>query len=239
MYKHITRFIKGHLQAVENHHNAQAMAAYMKTTMSFHGVKATERRRIAKQAVKQYPIQNQKEYLEVIEELWNQPHREEKYIAIDIARAYPKHIDMLAIPLFEKMIREGGWWDFVDDIAMHLIGTVLRKHSSSMWPIIEQWASDSNLWIRRTAIICQNRFKDKTDQRLLFSFCLQCAHEKEFFIRTAMGWALREYAKTEPQKVYDFVVKNRERISNLSYKEATRGLGSPVACTTKVSTVTT
>jgi len=224
MKNQITQFIKHQLQGLESKKNAQAMAAYMKTTMPFYGVKATERHRIAKQAVKQYPIQSQKEYLEVVEKLWNQPHREEKYIAISIARAYPQYVNMFAISLFEKMIREGAWWDFIDDIAVHLIGYILSKHPSHILPIIELWINDSNLWIRRTAIICQNKLKNKTDQKRLFSFCLQCAHEKKFFIKKAIGWALREHAKTEPQKVYDFVVKNRERLSNLSHKEAIRDL---------------
>ena len=157
----ITKFIEQQLQKLQNEQNAQAMAAYMKTTMPFYGVKATERRCIVRQAIRLYPVRSQKEYLGVIEEVWNQRHREEKYIAIDIARAYPHYIDMVMVPFFEKMVREGAWWDFVDDIAMHLVGAILLRYPSEMWPIIEQWANDSNLWIRRTSIICQNKFKSK------------------------------------------------------------------------------
>jgi 3-methyladenine DNA glycosylase AlkD len=222
MKNNIPQFIKQRLLALDNKENAQAMAAYMKTSMPFYGVKAPDRRPLAKEAIKAYPIQNQNEFLQVVEELWNQSHREEKYIAIDIARSHPQYVNPAAFSLFEKMIRDGAWWDFVDDIAIHLIGTILMKYPSAIWPILEKWSNDSNLWIRRTVIICQNKFKKKTDQKRLLFFCLQRSHEKEFFIKKAIGWALREYARTEPQMIYEFIEKNKEHLSRLSYKEAVK-----------------
>ena len=224
MQKPIILFIQKQLRLLRNKQDAQEMAHYMKTTMPFYGVKAAERKHIAKQAIKQYPIQTQKEYVATSKALWKLPHREEKYIAIDIARAYPIYIDMKTLPLFEKMIRQGAWWDFVDDIAQHLIGIVLTKQPDMMWPIIECWNDDPNLWIRRSSILCQNKFKQKTDETRLFSLCLQRAHEKEFFIQKAIGWALREYAKTKPQKVRAFIAKHRDKLSKLSYKEAAKHL---------------
>ena len=198
------------------------MAAYMKTTMPFYGIRVPARRFIIRQAIKQYPIKNQEEYRAVINALWNKPHREEKYAAIDVARAYPEYIDLISLPLYEQMIRQGAWWDFVDDIALHLIGFLLNNHQLTMWPILETWLRDNNLWIRRTVIICQNRLKIKTDSKYLFDFCLYHAKEKNFFIRKAIGWALREYAKSEPAKVIEFLVKNKDQFSNLSYKEAVK-----------------
>ena len=224
MQKPIIPFIQKQLCLLRNKQDAQEMARYMKTTMPFYGVKAAERKRIAKQAIKQYPLQTQKEYVTTSKALWKLPHREEKYIAINIARAYPTYIDMKTLPLFESMIRQGAWWDFVDDIAQHLIGTVLTKQPDMMWPIIEQWNDDPNLWIRRSSILCQNKFKKRTDEMRLFSLCLQRAHEKEFFIRKAIGWALREYAKTKPQKVRTFITKHKDQLSKLSYKEAAKHL---------------
>jgi len=212
--------IQRKLQAAENKTNAQAMAAYMKTTMPFYGVKSAERRIIIKQVLAENVIQSQEEYLVVVDALWRQPHREEKYAAIDIARTYKKYHNMLALPLYEKMIREGSWWDFVDDIAINLVGTVLLQNPSIMWPIAEQWISDESLWIRRTAVICQNKFKSNTDAERLFSFCLQRSYEKEFFMRKAIGWALREYAKTEKSRVYAFVEQQKDQLSGLSYREA-------------------
>lgn len=210
------------LQQLADASAAKTMAAYMKTSMPFYGVRATDRRALVKELSKLYPINTQQDYLEIVETLWHQPHREEKYIAIDIARAYPHYADIAAIPLFEKIIREGAWWDFVDDVAINLIGHVLMHHPVLMWPIIEQWINDPDIWIARTAIICQNKFKKKTDEKRLFSFCLQRAHEKNFFMKKAIGWALREYAKTETEAVYIFVEQHSSKLSQLSYKEATK-----------------
>ncbi len=224
MQQPIILFIQKRLRLLRNKQDAQEMARYMKTIMPFYGIKAGERKRITKQAIKRYPDQTQKEYIATIKALWKLPHREEKYIAIDIACAYPIYIDIKTLPLFEKMIRQGSWWDFVDEIARHLIGTVLTKQPSVMWPIIERWNDDPNLWIRRSSIICQNKFKLKTDETRLFSLCLQRAHEKEFFIQKAIGWALREYAKTKPQKVHAFITKHKNQLSNLSYREAAKHL---------------
>jgi 3-methyladenine DNA glycosylase AlkD len=218
----ITLFIQQHLQAAANEKNAQAMAAYMKTTMPFYGVKAAEWRSLVKQALKKYPIASQKEYFAIVNELWSQPHREEKYIAIDIARIHNQYLDAQSINFFENMIREGAWWDFVDHIAIHIIGTILMRYPRETAPIIDQWIHDEDKWIRRTSIICQNSFKRKTNTDRLFSLSLRCAHEKEFFIRKAIGWALREYAKTDQHAVKEFIDANKERLSPLSYREASR-----------------
>ena len=220
----LINFISKYFSDHENQENARNMAAYMKTTMPFYGIRVPERRLIIKQAIKKFSIQNHIEYWEVIHQLWNQPHREEKYAAIDIARSYPYYINLDSLLLFKQMIKEGAWWDFVDDIAIHLVGTILMKSPSAMWPILKRWSNDSCLWMRRAVIICQNKLKTKTNQKYLFHFCLQRAHERDFFIKKAIGWALREYAKTSPRIVQKFLRENKEYFSTLSYKEALKNL---------------
>jgi 3-methyladenine DNA glycosylase AlkD len=218
----ITCYIQNQLRTLHNPTNATAMAAYMKTTMPFYGVKAPERRAILKAARAQHPIENHQDYITIIHHLWNQPHREEKYCALDIARAYPRHMLLTDIHVFKTMICQGAWWDFVDEIAINMVGPLLTKNPDAYWPLVDAWIHDEHMWIRRTAIICQNKFKHKTDAQRLFAFCLARTHEKEFFIRKAIGWALREYAKTDPQAVRAFVTKHKEQLSALSYKEATK-----------------
>lgn len=220
MKQNISEFIKNQLNLLKNKQNAEAMARYMKTDMPFYGVKAAERRQVAQEAIKKFPISNQAEYNNVITHLWSQPTREEKYIAIDVARLYPNYITLNAVPLYKTMIQEGAWWDFVDDIAAHLVGTVLKKELKLMWSILEAWNTDEHMWLRRTTIIAQLKHKDATDEQRLFTFCLQRAHEKEFFIRKAIGWALREYAKTAPKNVYAFVAQHKDTLSPLSCREA-------------------
>lgn len=215
--------LQNELTAHANAEHAVAMAAYMKTTMPFYGVKAPERRAILKEALTTYPINDSAACIEVITQLWQCQHREEKYCAIDIARAHRKHLHPDMLPLFEMMIRTGAWWDFVDEIAMHLVGTIVLKHPH-VWPIIEQWSRDDDMWIRRTAIICQNRFKNKTDAQRLFAYCVHNMHDKDFFIRKAIGWALREYAKTDAAAVLQFVEMHTAQLAPLSYREAIKHL---------------
>jgi 3-methyladenine DNA glycosylase AlkD len=119
-------------------------------------------------------------------------------------------------------VTEGAWWDFVDDVASHLVGRVTLLERESVRPVLERWIDHPDMWLRRTAILSQLGHKDKTDWEMLADFCLRRAHEKEFFIRKAIGWALREYARIEPDVVRRFATENRERLSGLSFREATK-----------------
>ena len=156
--------------------------------------------------------------------MWERPHREEKYCAISLAVDHPEYVTIGSVPLYRRMIREGAWWDFVDEIAAHLIGKVLLDDRERMALKLDRWINDENMWIRRTAILSQLKHKAATDQDRLFGYCLRRADEKEFFIRKAIGWALREYAKTEPDAVRTFALEHRDRLSGLSFREATKHL---------------
>ena len=117
------------------------------------------------------------------------------------------------------MIREGQWWDYIDSISQNLVGKLLENHRIEMNSILDKWIEDDDLWIRRSAILAHNRHKQNTDSQKLFDYCLRCANEKEFFIRKAIGWALREYSKTEPEVVSNFIEEHNELLSNLSKRE--------------------
>ncbi len=218
----LIHFVRERLDAIRDPQRAKEMAAYMKTDMPFFGVKATERKKIERLIPKHFPVANRKQYDRNVRELWNQPERECKYLAISTARAFSAYIDSSSLPLYRTMIIQGAWWDLVDEIAVHLVGEVLRKQPEKVYPLMDAWIEDDDLWVRRTAILCQIRFKEKTDRERLFAYCLNHAHEKDFFIRKAIGWALREYSKTDPEKVLDFCEKHREILAGLSYREATR-----------------
>jgi 3-methyladenine DNA glycosylase AlkD len=112
----------------------------------------------------------------------------------------------------------------VDEIAAHLVGTVLLHHRKEIAPLMDRWIENPDLWVRRTAIIAQLTHKDRTDHARLFRYSLAQAAEKDFFIRKAIGWALRQYAYTAPDRVRDFLMKNRTRLSPLTYREASRVL---------------
>ena len=114
------------------------------------------------------------------------------------------------LPLYRRLVVEGAWWDFVDDIAVHLVGHTVRTEPETAWQVVDGWVDDPDMWLRRTAILSQNRSREATDTRRLFDFCLRRAHEREFFIRKAIGWALRDYARTDPDAVRRFLEEHGE-----------------------------
>ncbi len=157
-------------------------------------------------------------------ELWSQPHREEKYLAIGLARAHRDYQTIGSMPLYRRLVVEGAWWDLVDDVAVQLVGAVWLRDRARTTPIMRRWIDDDDRWLRRSAILGQIKHKTDTDEDLLFEFCLARAHEEDFFIRKAIGWALREYAKTAPVAVRAFVDAHRKAWSGLTYREATKHL---------------
>jgi 3-methyladenine DNA glycosylase AlkD len=164
------------------------------------------------------------EYHEVVVALWGQPYREEKYLALSYAGAFDEFINSDSMALFQRLVTEGAWWDFVDESAARLVGRVLFKEPSRTEPTIRSWIDDDDMWLRRTSIICQLKHKNNTDTLLLADACTANLADNEFFIRKAIGWALREYAKTDPGWVMRYVEEHRHSLSGLSHREATKHL---------------
>jgi 3-methyladenine DNA glycosylase AlkD len=130
-----------------------------------------------------------------------------------------------SLPLYKQMITQGAWWDFVDETATHMVRHLIINYADDTWRTVDTWIDDEDMWLRRSAIICQVGAKEHTDPERLLRFCERRAFEKEFFIRKAIGWSLREYAKTDPELVADFVIGHREELSGLSFREATKHIG--------------
>lgn len=200
------------------------MAAYLKTDTPFYGAQKAVRQPVHRDAVRRFPPADRGEYRQAVLALWGQPHREERYIAIEYARSFPRYITLSSIPLYRKMIVEGAWWDYVDSLAIHLVGQVLFTQRDAMTPKIRAWIDDPDMWLRRSAIIGQIGHKGATDTELLFEACARRMHETEFFIRKAIGWALRDYARSNPSAVTAFVLQHRDQLSGLSFREATKHL---------------
>lgn len=215
--------VEEELRARADADRAQPMADYMKTTDPFYGVQAKPRREILKELGEFKPT-NIVDYERAVRALWSRPERETRYLAIDYAKKFKKFIKLDSIPLYEELIRTGQWWDFVDDVATHLVGQVLRKDRAALTPLMKQWIDDDDMWIRRTAIISQNRHKEHTDEEMLFDFCIRRMHEKEFFIRKAIGWALRDYSYAAPDAVKAFLLEHRATLSGLSFREGAKQL---------------
>jgi 3-methyladenine DNA glycosylase AlkD len=203
---------------------AAPMAAYMKTEMPFYGVQKNGRLPVVRAACVGFPPSSEAEYSDAVRALWTLRHREEKYIALAYARSFDEYVGPVTVPLFRRLIIEGAWWDFVDEIATKLVGRALEKSRREVTPTIRLWVRDENLWIRRTSIICQLGHKEGTDTALLNDACVGNLGDTDFFIRKAIGWALREQAKTDPEWVRAFITDYRDELSALSYREATKHL---------------
>lgn len=217
-------FVEASLSALSDPERAKQMAAYMKTDMPFYGVPTPELKRILFDVYRDFPVENNRDYRQAILALWDQPHREEKHAAVRLARRYQAFVVLENLDVYEQLIVEGAWWDFVDDVAANLVGSVFLVSRTEVGPIMDTWVDDNNLWRRRSAILSHLKHKEATDVTMLFDFCLRRAHEKEFFIRKAIGWVLREYAKTDAPAVKSFVGSHRDRWSGLTYREAMKHL---------------
>jgi 3-methyladenine DNA glycosylase AlkD len=212
------------LAAIADPGKAVGMQAYMKTEMPFYGVQKPARAPILRHVIQEFLPRDREEYQRLVLALWDLPHREEKYLALGVAAGHRRFIVPASLPLYQRLIVEGAWWDLVDDVATHLVRRLVVDHPTETWPTIERWVDDDDMWLRRAALICQVGAKEDTDADRLFDMCLRLAHRQEFFIRKAIGWALREYARVDPDAVARFATENRDRLSPLSYREATKHL---------------
>ncbi|HKZ20696.1 MAG TPA: DNA alkylation repair protein [Acidimicrobiia bacterium] len=222
--KSLVEFVQSQLSALADPARAAPMAAYMKTEMAFYGVPKPERVPIGRELKRRFAPANASQYRENVLTLWNLPHREEKYLAIGYARQFSAFIEFAQIDLYERLIIEGAWWDLVDEIASPIVSRVVLNHRWQMRPVLEGWIESPVMWLRRSAIICHNGHKEATDWDQLSDFCLRRASETEFFIRKAIGWALREYARANPDAVRTFLRVHGKKLSGLSYREAAKHL---------------
>lgn len=213
------------LSEVADPAKAPAMRAYMKSAMPFLGVQAGPRRAALRKVFAEHRVETAPEWRRAVLALWRDAeYREERYAAIELSgfRYYRPWQSLYTLPMYEEMIVTGAWWDLVDDIAIQRIGHLLRAFPETMRPLMLEWARSDDLWKRRTAILCQNKFRERTDTGLLYACIEPSLSDIDFFARKAIGWALREYAKTDPREVVRYV--DATGISGLSRREALKNL---------------
>ncbi len=220
----LVTFVQSKFSELADPVKAGPMQAYMKTTMPFYGIQKPDRIPVYKEMKCHFAPANKAQYESAVRALWALAHREEKYTAIEYARQHKSFITADSIPLYKELIQSGAWWDIVDDVAINLVGDVYLARRSELRPLINSWIDDADIWIRRTALISHNHHRASTDAEQLFDHCLRRAHEKEFFIRKAIGWALREYSYANPDGVRNFLLSNRGQLSLLSFKEGGKRL---------------
>lgn len=207
---------------------AGPMQAYMKSTMPYHGVPAPAQARVWREVFAHHPLADPATWSATFLELWRgATRREERYGAIALSgwKPYLPWMTLDTLPQFEEMIITGAWWDYVDTIAGHRIGELLRRHPKEMKRTLLKWSRDEDMWKRRTSILAQLGFKRETDLELLYAVIEPNLGDKEFFIRKAIGWALRQHAWTDPDEVRRYVRAHESRLSPLSRREALKNLG--------------
>jgi 3-methyladenine DNA glycosylase AlkD len=155
-------------------------------------------------------------------ELWALPEREYQYVAVDLLRRQNKQLTADDLPALEALVQAKSWWDTVDGLAV-TIGSIVTREPQLLGRM-DALIGAPDFWLRRIALLHQLDGKENTDEARLFAYCLRCADEREFFIRKAIGWALRQYARTNPAAVRQFLDTHREKLSGLSFREAAKHL---------------
>lgn len=217
--------VRRELAARGDRGRAPEMQRYAKSELPFWGVGAAAMRAACKVVFADHPLESRHVWQQTALALWREAgRREERYAAIELvrSRAYRTWLTPDVLPMLEEMVVTGAWWDLVDGIAPHLLGDLLRRYPEDLRPAMLAWARDGDLWKRRSAIICQLSFKGETDVELLARCIEPSLGHRDFFLRKAIGWALRQVARVDPDWVRAFVRAHEESLSPLSRREALR-----------------
>jgi 3-methyladenine DNA glycosylase AlkD len=206
---------------------AASQQAYMKSDLPYFGLGAPELKLLLRPHLAVYAPVTRGEWEATIRALWDEAtHREEWYVALALARhrVAVDWRDVASMQLWRHLVVTGAWWDVVDVIAAHLVGDALRMHRPGVTPVVRSWATDENLWLRRTAVLAQLAHRADTDLALL-AHAIECnLDDPSFWLRKSIGWALREQARTDPDWVRARVAGWGDRLSPLSQREATKHL---------------
>lgn len=203
--------------------NAFAMAKYMRNHFSFYGIKTDDRRQVFKDICKVNQVDIETNSRKIALKLYSKPERELQYCAIEIVIKQLKgRYKKEDIQLIEKLIITNSWWDSVDTIAKYILGEYLLEYPLETEKVIERFSNSENMWLNRSAILFQLGYKGKTNFEILKSECEKHKNSNEFFIQKAIGWALREYGKTNPKAVRNFVASTN--LKTLSKKEALKNI---------------
>lgn len=207
--------------------DAPAMQAYMKSTMPYWGVKSGERRAIQRDLFDKYLLLTSESWQSTVSQLFDDAQRrEERYVAIELLllARYRSFLTLDVLPTIEHLITTGAWWDFVDPLAADGIGHLLAKKRRRMSKTLRSWSKSNDMWKRRSSIIAQLRFAEDTDLELLYDCIAPSLDSREFFLRKAIGWALRQYAWTDPKEIRRYVKRMGDKLSPLSQREALKNI---------------
>jgi 3-methyladenine DNA glycosylase AlkD len=202
---------------------AVPMRAYMRDQFPFLGIRSTEQVALGRQVLAGLPRPGEDDLRAVSLACWALPEREYQYFACGLLRRYVRVCSADYLDTARELIVTKPWWDTVDSLAAHLVGPLVAQHPALL-STMDEWSGATDMWLVRTAILHQLRYREATDVIRLFRYCTAQAGHQDFFIRKAIGWALREYAKTAPDAVRAYVRAHESRLSALSLREAQKNL---------------
>lgn len=216
--KYVYAILKTHANA----ERAAPMERYMRNQFRFFGIPGPLRRQLLKSFLNEWRSLPMPAAWVALQWLWSQEERECQYMAMELIQRRHKEFRPDDLPFIEALITTNSWWDTVDFIAANLAGPYFLRFTAQTDSATARWNQSDHLWLRRSSIIFQLKYKEKTRQDLLFGYCSNCAADRDFFIRKAIGWALRQFAKTEPETVGRFL--DMHELSALSVKEARKSM---------------
>lgn len=199
---------------------AASMKKYMKGKFDYYGVSSPKLRKLTSPFLQKRNLPSAEAVPAMVLEFWRHPERELQYFAIELLKKYFRHTPREWVDLYEELITQKSWWDTVDGLAAWQVGYYFKNYPDQVLPYTAKWMESGNMWLQRTCLIFQLKYKEETDFELLKSLIIPLTDSKEFFIQKAIGWALREYSKLFPKKVMDFA--GNQPMAKLSYREATR-----------------
>ncbi len=211
------------LRAAADPDKAPRMVAYMKDHFAFLGVTSPIRKAAQKPFLASARNAHADQVLDVADLCWEQDEREFQYVGLDLLRAKAKTFRAADLSRLHALITHKSWWDTIDALAAHPVGTLVSRFPE-LADTMDIWIDDENMWVARTAILHQLRYRDVLDQERLFSYVDKRAADTEFFIRKALGWALRDYGRVAPDAVRDFVATHEDELSGLTRREALKHL---------------
>jgi len=199
--------------------------AYLKSPYKFFGVSVPITEKIAKDFKRSHMDASSEFVIALAKRLWDSEYHDEKRLGLRILQYYPGYLGLATMPMLEDMLKQATGWDFVDNISIHLVGTILEKDKGAS-AYLKKWGRSGNFWVRRASLISQVLLfrKGVGEKRLFFRLAEDMISEKEFFIRKAIGWALREMSKTDADSTFDFLMKIKDRASSLTLREGSKRL---------------
>jgi 3-methyladenine DNA glycosylase AlkD len=202
---------------------AAGMVAYMRHQFPFLGISSVPRRALNRRVLAGLPKPAEADLAATALRCWRLPEREYQYFACDWLVRHARVAGPGFLPTLRILITTKSWWDTVDALAAGVAGAIVARHPAAR-STMDEWLAGDNLWLTRVALLHQLNYRADTDAGWLFAACASRADHKDFFIRKAIGWALRQYARTDPGAVRDFVAAHRDRLSGLSVREALKHL---------------